>query len=93
MTNSEQHTGHTAVFVKPTSVHIAKLFGLVFVVDSFCSVESDINAVPLDKTGPENRLNRHRSNLTDWQAINNWENPDDTEIIDPIKHRNHQPER
>jgi hypothetical protein len=31
-------------------------------VDSLRGRKSDINVVPLDKTRPKNRLNRHRAN-------------------------------
>ncbi len=62
MIKAEQHIGHPAIFIKPASIHFAKLLGLVFMVDSLRGRKGDINVVPLDKARPKNRLNRHRAN-------------------------------
>jgi hypothetical protein len=51
---AEQHIGHSAIFIKPASIHFAKLFGLIFMVDSIRGIKNNINAVSLDKTGPKN---------------------------------------
>lgn len=54
MINSEQYVRHSAIFIEPTPVHIAKLFGLIFMVDSICGRKDNINAVPFNKARPEN---------------------------------------
>ena len=87
MINSEQYVGHSAIFIEPTPVHIAKLFGLIFMVDSICGRKDNINAVPFNKARPENWLNRHCSDIIDWQEGYNWKDFGDTEIINTIEHR------
>jgi hypothetical protein len=62
---AEQHIGHSAIFIKPAPLHFAKLFRLIFMVDSLRSIEDHINVVPLDKAGPEDRRERYRANITD----------------------------